>query len=91
MSTRAGDLDASIPLYMIDELKMSTAEINEIFNKKSGLLGISGTMDMREILLANGKKVLNYKSNKVFTEKEKANSKLALDIFIYDIVRYMDN
>lgn len=89
MSTRAGDLDASIPLYMIDELKMSTFEINEIFNKKSGLLAIAGTMDMREILLACGKKVTDYKTNKIFTKKQKVNSELALNIFIYDIVRYI--
>jgi len=89
MSTRAGDLDASIPLYMIDELKMSTTEINEIFNKKSGLLGLAGTMDMREILLACGHKVVAYKSTKKFTKNQKIKAQLALDIFIYDIVRYI--
>ncbi len=89
MSTRAGDLDASIPLYMIDELKMSTTEIAEIFNHKSGLLAIAGTMDMREILSAGGYKVLDYKTTKVFTSEQKIRAKLALDIFVYDIVRYI--
>lgn len=89
MSTRAGDLDASIPLYMIGELKMSISEINEIFNKKSGLLAIAGTSDMREILLAGGKQVTSYKVEKKFTQKQKAKAKLALDIFVYDVVRYI--
>lgn len=89
MSTRAGDLDASIPLYMIDELKMSTGEITDVLNNQSGLLAVAGTMDMREILSASGHKVLGYKVVKKFTPKQKTNSKLALNIFIYDIVRYI--
>lgn len=86
MSTRAGDLDAYIPLYMIDELKMKSSEINDLLNKKSGLLGLAGTTDMREILSASGKKVLGYKAPKNFTAKQKADSKLALAMFIYSIV-----
>ncbi|NCN07459.1 acetate/propionate family kinase [Candidatus Falkowbacteria bacterium] len=89
MSTRAGDLDASIPLYMINELKMSTSEITKVFNQESGLLAIAGTMDMREILLASGHKVLDYSSNKIFTDNQKAKAQLALDMFVYDVVRYI--
>lgn len=89
MSTRAGDLDASIPLYMINELKMSPQEISFLFNERSGLLGVAGTMDMREILLAAGHKVSGYKTAKKFNKKQKAKAQLALAIFIYDIVRYI--
>lgn len=89
MSTRAGDLDASIPLYMIDHLNMSTTEIADIFNKKSGLLAIAGTMDMREILLASDHQVLDYTTSKKFTNHQKTKAKLALDIFVYDVVRYI--
>jgi len=89
MSTRAGDMDASIPLYLIDHLKMKTAEVDKLFNKESGLLGIAGTMDMREILSASGKKVVGYKVNKNFTSEQKEKSKLALDMFVYDIIRYI--
>lgn len=89
MSTRAGDLDASIPLYMIDELKMTTKEIYNLLNKQSGLLGICGIMDMREILTAAGEKVVGYKSDKKYTKKQKIDCRLALDVFIYDVVRYI--
>jgi acetate kinase len=89
MSTRAGDLDASIPLYMINELKMTPAEIYDLFNKQSGLLGICGLMDMREILIAAGKKVVGYKSDKKYSKKQQADCRLALEIFVYDIVRYI--
>ena len=89
MSTRAGDLDASIALYMIDELKMSTKEISFLFNEQSGLLGVAGTMDMREILSAIGYQVSGFKTDKKYTKNQKAKAKLALAIFIYDIVRYI--
>lgn len=89
MSTRAGDLDASIPLYMIETLKMQPHAIYDLFNKKSGLLAIAGTADMRDILKGAGKKVTGYKSNKKYSIKQQADCKLALEIFIYDIVRYV--
>ncbi len=41
MGTRAGDHDAAIDLYMMDKLGISTKEINNILNKKSGILGIT--------------------------------------------------
>lgn len=53
MSTRVGDLDPSVPLYLIKELKMSIEEVIDLLNKKSGLLGIAGTKDMREVLKVN--------------------------------------
>ena len=89
MSTRAGDLDASIALYMIDELKMSTKEISFLFNEQSGLMGIAGTSDMREILSAIGYKVSGFKTDKKYTKNQKAKAELALAIFIYDVVRYI--
>ena len=89
MSTRAGDLDASIPLFLIDELKMSTQEISDLLNNRSGLLGVAGTMDMREILSASGYKVSGYQSHQRFNLAQRKKSQLALAIFIYDIVRYI--
>ncbi|MFA6422012.1 MAG: acetate/propionate family kinase [Candidatus Buchananbacteria bacterium] len=89
MSTRAGDLDASIPLFLIERCKMKTEEISILFNKQSGLLGVAGTMDMREILTASGHKVYGYVMNKNFTKIEREKCTLALKMFIYDIVRYV--
>lgn len=53
MGTRTGSIDPAIVLYLIDELGMTTAEVNELMNKKSGLLGISGlSNDLRDVRAA---------------------------------------
>lgn len=89
MSTRSGDLDPFIPLYLIKELKMSVAEVSGLLNHKSGLLGLTGQSDMREILAAAGQKVSGYKANKKFTSQDKKQAQLALAIFVYSVVRYI--
>jgi acetate kinase len=55
MGTRCGDLDPGVFGFLERQEKLSTAQIEEILNKKSGLLGLSGvSSDMREILKAAG-------------------------------------
>ena len=50
MGTRCGDIDATIVPYMMDKLKINSKKMDEILNKKSGLLGISGeSSDSRDI------------------------------------------
>lgn len=50
MGTRCGDIDATIVPYIMDKAGLSTKEIDNIMNKKSGLLGISGvSSDYRDI------------------------------------------
>jgi len=89
MSTRAGDLDPSIPLYLIRELGMKPQEVDRILNFKSGLLGISGFADMREVLTAAGYKVAGFKLNKKLKIKNKKLSQLALKIFVYRVQKYI--
>lgn len=49
MGTRSGDLDPQILLYLL-ERGYSAAELNQLLNKKSGLLGLSGiSSDLRDI------------------------------------------
>ena len=50
MGTRCGDLDPSIPFFLSDHLNMSLREINTILNNSSGLKGICGVNDMREVI-----------------------------------------
>jgi len=51
MSTRSGDLDPGLVLYMARAEKMSAREFNEMITSQSGLLGISETSsDMRDLL-----------------------------------------
>lgn len=50
MGTRCGDIDATIVTYMLDKLKCTPKEMDNILNKKGGLLAISGVSnDSREI------------------------------------------
>ena len=50
MGTRCGDIDPSITTYISEKEHLSAEEMNEIMNKKSGVLGISGiSSDFRDI------------------------------------------
>lgn len=50
MGTRCGDLDPSLHAYLCEQLGLSINELTETLNKKSGLLGLSGTsFDMRTL------------------------------------------
>ncbi len=51
MSTRSGDVDPGLLLYLLAEKKMSAQEAGALLNEQSGLLGVSGsTGDMRTLL-----------------------------------------
>jgi acetate kinase len=50
MGTRSGDIDPAIVFDCIDRLGMTSDEVNNMLNKKSGILGLSGkSNDMREV------------------------------------------
>ncbi|MBT8182120.1 MAG: acetate kinase [Eudoraea sp.] len=49
MGSRSGDIDHSMIFYLVESLGYSLAEINELLNKKSGMLGLTGYSDLREI------------------------------------------
>ena len=75
MGTRSGSIDPSIIKYMIDESGMPYAEIDEALNKKSGLLGICGFNDNRDVeqAIQNGNE----------------DARLALDMYVDRIDRYI--
>lgn len=76
MGTRSGDAGLGVALYMMEKENISLKDMNNIVNKKSGLLGISGlTSDMRDLRKARDE------------GNEKA--KLAIDIFVYRIKKYI--
>lgn len=55
MGTRSGDLDPSVVIYLMQELKLSPEAITELLNKKSGLFGLCGKSDMRDIIATGDK------------------------------------
>lgn len=77
MGTRGGDMDPSIIEFIRNKEGMTVREIDMMFNKQSGLLGISGlTNDMRE-LIAEEK------------EKDDRRARLAIDIFCIRAKKYI--
>ncbi|NVJ88971.1 MAG: acetate kinase [Flavobacteriaceae bacterium] len=49
MGSRSGDIDQSVIFYLINKLKKSTDEVASLLNKDSGLKGLTGYSDLREI------------------------------------------
>ncbi len=76
MGTRSGDLDPAILMYLMKVDNLTPSEMDNILNKKSGLLGLSElSSDMRDIEAAAKKK--NKKAG------------IALDLFIYRVRKYV--
>ena len=79
MGTRCGDLDPAAVLLMVERENVPLNRVNDILNKESGLLGISGVSnDMRDILEGA-------KGDGASAER----CKLALDMFAYRIKKYI--
>ncbi len=54
MGTRCGSIDPAIVTYLIDHENLTAQEVNDLMNKKSGLLGVSGlSNDLRTIRTAS--------------------------------------
>lgn len=49
MGTRCGDIDQSVVFYMIKNLGYTPDEVNSILLKQSGMLGLTGYSDLRDI------------------------------------------
>lgn len=49
MGTRSGDIDASVLFYLMKELNYSVDELSTLLQKQSGMLGLTGFSDLRDI------------------------------------------
>ena len=49
MGTRSGDMDPYIPLHIMKTQGLSVDEMNVFLNKKSGMFGLTGFADMRDV------------------------------------------
>ena len=88
MSTRSGDIDPAIIFYLKRE-GMSDSQIEKLLNFESGLKGVSGLKDMRDIMIASGYKIPGYTTSLKFTDQQKYLSRLALQMFVYRIQKYI--
>lgn len=75
MGTRVGDIDPGVLIYMQEVLGYDWRDVKRILNKESGLLGLSGDNDLRNI------------SDRYLQGDEQA--KLALSIYVYRIKKYI--
>ena len=50
MGTRSGDIDPTVVFYLNREAGMSVSEIDQFLNKESGLKGMTGSSDMRDVV-----------------------------------------
>ena len=76
MGTRSGDVDAAVITYLMQKENLTPTEMDNILNKKSGVLGISGvSSDFRDIESASSE------------GNDRANT--ALDIFAYKVAKYI--
>ena len=75
MGTRSGDIDPALVFHLITTAGMSAAEVDTLLNKRSGLLGLCGHNDLREVhaLAATGD----------------ADAELALSVYVHRIRKYL--
>ena len=54
MGTRSGDIDAGVIPYLMEKKNLTSNQILDYLNKKSGILGVSGiSSDLREVIKAS--------------------------------------
>lgn len=76
MGTRSGDVDLGVVTFLMEKETIGSASVSTLFNKHSGVLGISGlSSDMRDI------------ENAIANGNERA--KLALEMYEYRIKKYI--
>ena len=75
MGTRSGDLDPGMIAYLHREAGMSTDAIDTLLNKASGMLGLAGASDMRDVESAK--------------DEGDERAQLAWDVYIRRIVGYI--
>ena len=75
MGTRCGAIDPSVILYLISDLGFSQDQVSQLLNKQSGMLGLTGYSDMRDI-------------QNLLAREDKA-AILAYDMYAYRIKKYI--
>jgi acetate kinase len=75
MGTRSGDLDPAVPFYLRRATKMPEGDLEALLNKGSGLKGLCGANDMREILQR--------------ANRGEGLAQLALELYCYRIKKYL--
>ncbi len=75
MGSRSGDIDHSLIFYLVNDLGYSLNQVNDLLIKESGMLGLTGYSDLRDI--------------QAEAENGNTDCKLALDMNAYRIKKYI--
>jgi len=75
MGSRSGSIDPGIMLYLLQQKKVTVEQLDDTLNEASGLKGISGSGDMRQILRD--------------IQESKPRAKLAFDMFVHRLRYYI--
>lgn len=75
MGTRCGDIDPYIPLHIMKTQGKSVDDVNHLLNKESGMLGLCGFSDNRDV------------ENAYLAGDEDA--KVATDVYIHTLLRFI--
>ncbi|HEU0206064.1 MAG TPA: acetate kinase [Pseudolysinimonas sp.] len=75
MGTRSGDLDPAILIYLQRTAGMTVDQVDELLNRRSGVLGLSGRSDMREVVAA--------------AAQGEQGARLALDVYAHRLRHYI--
>jgi acetate kinase len=76
MGTRCGDIDVAAVFYIMEKERLTIQQMDEILNRRSGLLGVSG--------ISNDIRTLNKE-----VKKNNKFAKLAIDMFLHRIKKYI--
>jgi acetate kinase len=75
MGTRSGDVDPALPFFLADRLGMSLGQIDDLLNRESGMKGLCGQSDMRDIL-----------AKRAAGDRR---AKLAVEVYAYRVKKYI--
>ncbi|OON68820.1 acetate/propionate family kinase [Hymenobacter sp. CRA2] len=75
MGTRSGDIDPSVIFHLVQQLGYSVEQVSALLNKQSGMLGLTGHSDMRDVGAA--------------VAAGDAEATLALELYAYRIKKYL--
>lgn len=75
MGTRSGDIDPSVVFHLMEHAGYKLDQLSTLLNKQSGLLGVGGSSDMRDI--------------RKMEEEGDGNAKLALELYAYRVKKFI--
>lgn len=75
MGTRSGDIDPGVVFHLAREANLNIAELDALLNRRSGMLGLTGNSDMREVW--------------ALVHQGDSQARLAMDIYCYRLRKYI--